>query len=62
MIIQGARDNSVDPDGAIDLYDECASSKKEILFYPNLWHNVWQEEEIYDIMPRVTEWLDSFPE
>lgn len=60
LIIQGAKDNSVDPQGAIDLYEQCGSENKTIMLYPNLWHNIWQEEEIYEIMPKVCDWLDTF--
>lgn len=49
----------MDPDGAIELYEQCRCKDKQILYYPNLWHCIWQEEEIYDIMPRVIEWLDK---
>lgn len=58
LIIQGLRDNSLDPMGAVDLYERCSSTDKSIRLYGNLWHNVWQEEEIHEIMDEVIQWLD----
>lgn len=57
LLIQGALDSSVDPEGTIDLYERCKSPDKKILFYSKMWHNVWQEEEIYEIMDQVVLWL-----
>jgi acylglycerol lipase len=29
------------------------SKDKTVLFYDDLWHDVWHEEEIIEIMPKV---------
>lgn len=49
----------MDPSAVIELYERAKCEEKEILFYKNMWHSIWQEEEIYDIMPRMIRWLNK---
>lgn len=64
LIIQGGIDKLVSPDGAFELLDKCQSKDKtvnhwliQLLFYENMWHDVFHEEEIADLLPRMVEWI-----
>ena len=45
MVIQGGLDKVVNSEGAFELYESSSTAKeeKEILFYEEMWHNVWHE-------------------
>lgn len=34
-----------------------SSKDKELLFYENAWHNIYMDEDILDIIPKVQDWL-----
>lgn len=38
---------------AQELIDRSPSKDKDLLFYENAWHNIWMEEEIIDIIPKM---------
>ncbi|CAD8109352.1 unnamed protein product [Paramecium primaurelia] len=59
IVIQGGLDKLVDPDLAFTLQKESPSKDKTVLYYENLWHDVWHEEEIHDIIPKVIQWLNQ---
>ncbi|CAD8069120.1 unnamed protein product [Paramecium sonneborni] len=59
IVIQGGIDKLVDPDLAQILERESPSQDKTVLFYENLWHDIWHEEEIQDIIPKVIQWLNQ---
>lgn len=48
MIVQGGLDKLVNPQVAFDLFAQSrtAPEDKEILFYENMWHDIWHEDEI----------------
>lgn len=48
MIVQGGLDRLVNPDVAFELFarSRTAPEDKEILFYDNMWHDIWHEDEI----------------
>jgi acylglycerol lipase len=48
MIVQGGLDKLVNPQVAFELFAQSrtAPEDKEILFYENMWHDIWHEDEI----------------
>ncbi|KAM3131417.1 hypothetical protein pb186bvf_016489 [Paramecium bursaria] len=57
LCVQGGLDKLVDPDLAEELHIKSPAEDKTVLYYDNMWHDVWHEEEIYDILPKVVEWV-----
>lgn len=57
VIVQGGLDKLVHPDGAFELFDKCKSKDKTIWFYEQMWHDIWHEEEIFEIIEKVKVWL-----
>ncbi len=50
-------DKLEDPDGSKLLIERSPQEDKELLFYDNLWHNIWAEEEIEEINPKSLQWI-----
>ena len=59
ICIMGLRDKLVDPFVAHDLYNTCKSKQKKLIIIENLWHNVWGEPEIFEIMDQVNNWISA---
>ena len=59
MIVQGGLDKLVNPEVAFKLYDNCktGAGDKELSFYEGMWHDIWHEEEIYEIMDKISAWV-----
>lgn len=49
LIIQGGLDKLVHPMVAFDLFthSQLPEEDKDILFYKNMWHDIWHEREIF---------------
>ena len=58
IIIPGI-DKLVPPKKMFEFFNLSESEEKEILYYPNCWHGIFAEEEVYDIMPRITNWVNE---
>ena len=58
MIVQGAADRLVDPDGARMLYDLIGSSDRTIKIYDGLYHEVFNEPEHNQVLDDVKEWME----
>ncbi|EAS06200.2 alpha/beta hydrolase family protein (macronuclear) [Tetrahymena thermophila SB210] len=56
LVIQGGLDKCVDPDLAFDLMEKSPSKDKQIIYYEGMWHDIWHEPEIYEILPQVVDW------
>ena len=59
VVIHGGMDKLVDPDIGHDLLKRSPAQDKELFFYENMWHNVWAEPEIAEIIPRLMVWLQK---
>jgi len=35
----------VDPTGAWDLIEKAKAEKKDLLWYPKVWHGVWRDNQ-----------------
>ena len=59
MVVQGGMDKVIDPQVAFDLFSKSKTPEndKEILFYENMWHDVWHEPEIEEIQKKVADWV-----
>jgi len=58
MIIAGV-EKIVCFDTIINYYNSSKVSDKSSWLYPNLWHGVFVEEEVYDLMPRLNKWISD---
>ena len=49
----------MNPDVAFELYENSQTPKedKEIVFYKDMWHDIWNEEEIFEIMEISLKWM-----
>jgi len=53
----GGKDMIVDPLCSFKLMRESKSPDKTLYHYENLYHDIWHEEEIFDIIPKLLDWL-----
>ncbi|EGR28729.1 hypothetical protein IMG5_169260 [Ichthyophthirius multifiliis] len=56
IVVQGGLDKLIDPDVGFDLVERSQSEDKQVLFYDNMWHDCWHEEELQDFLPKVINW------
>ena len=59
MLVQGGKDRIVEAEGAFEFMAKSASTDKQLVFYPDLWHDVVHEPELWSIMRRANAWLDA---
>lgn len=59
IVIQGGTDKLVDPDVGFELMEKAKTTDKTHIFYEQMWHDVWHEEEIYEIIPKIVEWTNK---
>jgi len=57
LILQGAADKLVDPQGAQVLFDRVGSTDKAIKVYEGLYHEVFNEPEHDRVLGDVEKWL-----
>ena len=43
----------------LNYYNSSKVKDKSMLYYPNMWHGVYLEEEIEDLYPRVSIWIND---
>ena len=60
LILQGAADKLVDPEGATEIYDTINSKHKTIKTYSGLYHEIFNEPEKQIVLEDVRTWLESF--
>lgn len=59
VIIVAGVDKMVIPQSGVDFYVHAEATDKSIWYYPDCWHNIWQEDEIYHILERVKVWISE---
>ena len=59
IIFQGGLDKLVNPEVCFELYEKSSTpaEDKEIHFIEEMWHDIWHEEEIYEIMEKSLKWM-----
>jgi len=50
-------DKLVDPDVGFDLMERSPSKDKTHLYFENMWHDIWHEEEIKEYLPKMVQWV-----
>ena len=55
----GGQDKLVDPESGFTMHKQSKSNDKTLYFYENLYHDVWHEEEMFDIVPKVLDWIKN---
>ena len=62
LILQGGADRLVDPSGAQMLYENVASSDKNLIVYEGFFHEVFNEPQHDRVLSDVEQWLAAhFP-
>lgn len=59
VLVQGGMDVTVDVECNIDLVEKSQSKDKTLVFYENLWHDVMHEQEIYEILEFLGNWVEE---
>jgi alpha-beta hydrolase superfamily lysophospholipase len=59
LLLHGAEDPMTSVDGSQILVDKCGSQDKELIIYPGLRHEVFNESISLKIFSQVSEWLDQ---
>ncbi|KAL4449842.1 hypothetical protein ABPG74_008215 [Tetrahymena malaccensis] len=59
LIIQGGLDKLVDPDVGYDLIERSPSQDKTHWYYEGMWHDIWHEPEIVELIPKVIKWCEE---
>lgn len=57
IIICPAIDKLCKPSGMFDFFKNSISNDKTFVYYENLWHQVYNEEEIYNVLYLVNDWI-----
>ena len=58
MIVAGV-EKIVCLDAILGYFESSLVLDKDIWLYPNAWHFLYMEEEIYDILPRLNKWIED---
>jgi len=53
----GAKDSIVSTNSSLKLINEAKSKDKTLYYYENLFHDIWHEEEMFDIVPKLLDWI-----
>ena len=59
VIIQGTVDKVVDAKMVELFYNQCKSSEKDLWVYEGMYHDVYHENEFFDILERLIGWINS---
>jgi len=59
LFVQGGKDKKVNPVGSFEFMEKAKSQDKTLLFYPDLWHDILHEPEIWGIFRRVINWCNQ---
>jgi alpha-beta hydrolase superfamily lysophospholipase len=60
LIFMGGKDKVISAKGAFDFITRAQSKEKKLYYYENLYHNILLEEEIYDIIVKIKEWMKKY--
>lgn len=41
------------------MMEQTKSIDKKKVYYENLWHDIWHEEEIYEILDTIKDWIKN---
>lgn len=58
LLVQAGSDKLVDPFACLDLEAASPSSDKTTVLVHGMWHAVWFDDHLYDVVRVVGEWLD----
>lgn len=59
ILFQGGVDKSVDLFAPLDLQKQCQSKDKTTIYFKDLWHSIFFQEEIKDITEITIDWLQK---
>jgi alpha-beta hydrolase superfamily lysophospholipase len=59
LILHGGDDAMTAPAGSQFLHDEISSSDKQLIIYPGLYHEIFNEPEREQVFQDLLQWLDA---
>jgi alpha-beta hydrolase superfamily lysophospholipase len=59
LLIQSGTDKLVDPFACLDLEKVSPSQDKTTVIIHGMWHAVWFDDHVYDVIRIVEEWLEE---
>lgn len=59
LILHGEKDAIVPASISENLYDKISSENKELVIYPNLFHEIFNEKTKDEVIDKVISWLDD---
>ena len=57
QILRAGVDNLVDNDAIQALHDRSRSTDKVLIDYPNSWHSMSRDPDIYDMIEKSISWI-----
>ncbi|WP_286696043.1 alpha/beta hydrolase [Spongiibacter sp. UBA1325] len=57
LLLHGENDKLASPEGSKQLYRSCSSEDKELIIYPALFHEIFQEPRRHEIFSRIADWI-----
>jgi alpha-beta hydrolase superfamily lysophospholipase len=58
LVMQGTKDQIVNPDASKKFFEQISSSDKELEIYEGFYHELFNEPEKSQVFARVTKWLN----
>ena len=59
LVLHGASDLIVNPQGSVDLYAACSSTDVQLKMYPNLYHEILHSEKNEVILMDIVQWMEE---
>ena len=59
IIFVGGKDTIIDISASFELIEKCKIEDKQLWYYDNLYHDIWNEEEVFDICPNIIKWIND---
>ena len=57
LVVQSGSDKIVDPFACLDLEEVSPSKDKTTVIIGDMWHAVWFDDHVYDVIQIVEEWI-----
>jgi acylglycerol lipase len=59
IVFVGGKDTIIDISASFELIEHSKSQDKRLWYYDNMYHDIWNEEEIFDISPKIVKWINE---
>lgn len=59
LLLHGAEDRLTAPEGSVFLHENVSSTHKQVIIYPELFHEIFNEPEKDSVLRDMTDWIDK---